>query len=94
MSSTDLHHLPQRNQDVELREIGAQSVLVAPSGDTFALNPTARAIWELCDGTTTVDELAVAISEVFAIDRATAIDDVTATIEQLRTVGLVISDSS
>jgi hypothetical protein len=57
--STDLRHLPQRNRDVELREVGDESVLVTPSGDTFVLNPTARAIWELCDGTTTVDELAV-----------------------------------
>lgn len=91
--STDLRHLPQRNRDVELREVGNESVLVTPSGDTFALNPTARAIWELCDGTTTVDELAVALSDVFAIDRATAIDDVAATIEQLRAVGLVTSEN-
>ena len=93
MSSTDLDHLPQRSRDVELRETGAKSVLVTASGSTFALNPTARAIWELCDGTTTVDELAVAISEVFAIDRATAIDDVTATIEQLRAAELVTSEN-
>lgn len=90
--STDLHHLPERNRDVELREVGDESVLVTPSGDTFALNPTARAIWELCDGTTTVDELAAALTDVFAIDRAMAIEDVVVTIEQLRAADLVTAE--
>jgi hypothetical protein len=87
--STDLRQLPQRRHDVELRDRDDESVLVTPSGTTYALNATARAIWELCDGTTTIDELADAISAVFAIDRAAAIDDVTTTIDHLRTADLV-----
>ena len=85
----NVRHLPERNPDVQLREHGDGSVLVKPSGSTYALNPTARAIWELCDGTTTIDELAEAISEVFAIDEATASRDVAVTIEQLEAADLV-----
>ena len=92
--STDLRQLPKRRDDVQLRDRGEESVLVTPSGSTYALNPTARAIWELCDGTTTIDELADAISQVFAVDRATAAADVAATIEQLRSADLVTASQA
>lgn len=92
--TTHLRQLPQRRQDVELRDSGYQSVLVTPSGSTYALNPTARAIWELCDGATTVDELAEAISAVFVVDHDAAIRDVAATIEQLQAADLVSTSSS
>ncbi len=89
--STDLRQLPARRPDVSLQDDGDDTVLVTPSGTTYVLNPTARAIWELCDGTTTIDELVTAIAEVFAVDRATATHDVTATIDQFRAAGLVES---
>lgn len=89
----NVRHLPERKHDVQLREHGDRSVLVKPSGGTYALNPTARAIWELCDGTTTIDELAEAISQVFAIDEATATRDVAVTVEQLQAADLVTATS-
>jgi hypothetical protein len=81
--------LPQRRNDVVLHEDGARSMLVTPSGTMFELNPTARAIWDLCDGRTTIDELATALSEVFLIDAPVASREVAATIHLLRDADLV-----
>jgi hypothetical protein len=84
-----LGSLPQWRSGVVLREDGDRSMLVTPSGSAYELNPTARAIWELCDGYTTVEELATAISEVFLIDPPGARREVAATIRMLRDADLV-----
>ena len=87
--SRGMRQLPTRQADVILKDDGEDTVLVAPSGSTFVLNPTARAIWELCDGATTIEELAEAIAQVFDIDAATASEDVSVTIERLKAAELV-----
>jgi hypothetical protein len=88
--TTGTHRLPRRRGDIELREDGARAWLVDPqTATTHGLNPTARAIWELCDGTTTVDELVRAIGEVFDVPPSSARADVEAIIAQLQGTGLV-----
>ena len=88
--TTDLQRLPHRRTDVRLWDRGTETVLMDPGDDTaHALNPTARAIWELCDGTTTIDELVEAICEVFAVPREAALTDVTVVLEQFAAADLV-----
>jgi hypothetical protein len=88
--TTDLQRLPRRRLDVEVREDGSDSEVVAASSDAVhVLNPTARAIWELCDGATTVDEMVAAICQLFDVPRSTAFRDVHAVIGQLQRAGLV-----
>ena len=88
--TTDLHRLPCRRTAVRLQERGTETVLIDPAhGTSHVLNPTARAIWELCDGTTTITELVDAICEVFAVPRDAAFTDVTMVLDQLATADLV-----
>jgi hypothetical protein len=88
--TTGNDRLPRRRADVELHEDGAQTRLFSPgSGGAHELNPTARAIWELCDGTVTVAELVDAIRQVFNVPAATARGDVEAVIDQLEAADLV-----
>jgi hypothetical protein len=88
--TTDTHRLPRRREDVELRDDGARTWLIDPrTASTHVLNPTARAIWELCDGTTTVDEVVRAIGEVFDVPPSSSRADVEAVIAQLEGAGLV-----
>ncbi len=88
--TTDLTRLPRQQPDVELRGEGVETCLVENStGVTYLVNPTARAIWELCDGTTTVDELVSAICLLFDVSRTTAEADVRQVIEELDRAGLV-----
>jgi hypothetical protein len=82
--------LPRRRDDAVVREDGTATWLVAPgTGDAHILNPTARAIWELCDGATTVEELVDAIRQVFDVTPATARADVEAVIHRLESAELV-----
>jgi hypothetical protein len=88
--TTGLHRLPRRRPDFVLHDRELRSFIISPDRSVaHELNPTARAVWELCDGTTTVDELVDAICEVFSVEREVAMADVTAIVDDLVAAGLV-----
>ena len=88
--STQLHGLPVRRADVVLVDETTRSALVVPDQTTtHVLNPTARAIWELCDGRTTTDEMVDAICRVFAVPPDVAARDVELALDQMTRAGLV-----
>jgi hypothetical protein len=81
---------PVRRADVSVRDRGVESVLVVAGQDhPLLLNATARAIWDLCDGQTTLDEMVRAVCEVFAIAPAQAHADVEAALLELARSDLV-----
>ncbi len=83
--------LPTRRDDVLLVDDGSDCVVAVPDqSSTLLLNPTARAIWELCDGRTRPDEMIVAICDLFDVGRGTAQRDVTAALAAMTHVGLVV----
>lgn len=88
--STRLHGLPVRRPDVSLVDEADRSRLVPLGGaETHVLNPTARAIWELCDGTTAPDEMVDAICQVFSVEPDRATQDVHRTLGQLTEAQLI-----
>ena len=88
--SEDLSRLPIRRSGIELRDKGGDIVLAEVGRtETYALNPMARAVWELCDGTTTIEELADAICQIFEVARPTARSDVMTVLDQLDRADLV-----
>jgi hypothetical protein len=61
-----------------------------PDTDTAHLvNESARAIWELCDGATTPEEMASAIAELTSVGMDQARGDVEATLDRLLTLRLI-----
>ena len=57
-SAKDREARPCRRSDVREHDLWEESLLYAPDTEmAFALNPAAKAVWELCDGTRTVDEI-------------------------------------
>jgi hypothetical protein len=52
------------------------STVVGPEGQHYALNATALALWELCDGLTTSEEMVSAICVLFDADRPVIAADV------------------
>ena len=60
-----------------------------PSGIAVALDQTALALWELCDGETTVAEMTVAVCALFAAPEQTVSDDITAMLATLEVSGLI-----
>jgi hypothetical protein len=53
------------------------------------LNPSALAIWELCDGATDRNEIVDALVELTARSRTDVADEVETTLRQLRQLGLL-----
>lgn len=81
---------PRRTREVRLERRADDNLLVDGSGDTLLLlNDTALALWELCDGTNTVDEMVAAVVQLFQADPREVRQDVVRTIDRLREVGAV-----
>ena len=88
--SVDQAAVPVRRVDVRLVHEGYDCVLATPGEPaTHLLNPTARALWELCDGTTEPSEMVVAVCELFSVSYEVAASDVAAALEALTQAGLV-----
>jgi PqqD family protein of HPr-rel-A system len=71
------------------RESDDAAVYNPDTGVLHLLNPSALAIWELCDGHTTVTEMIEAVAEVTDATEEVATTDVVATLEYLQEAGLV-----
>jgi Coenzyme PQQ synthesis protein D (PqqD) len=66
------------------------AVIVTGTGpEQVALNRTALALWELCDGHTTVAEMVDAVCILFHIDRDQARRDVASALANMRTAGVI-----
>ena len=65
------------------------SVYNPETGGLHVLNPSALAIWELCDGETTGAEMVEAVVELARLEPAAAEADVSAALQQLFELGLV-----
>ena len=62
---------PTRHEGLWLRESGDETVLLDKDHDRMhVLNETALALWQLCDGETTVEEMITAAAGLFDADRA------------------------
>jgi PqqD family protein of HPr-rel-A system len=72
------------------RDEGDEAILFDPSnGAIHSLNPTARRVWELCDGAHTIDEIAGILEAEYELSAGQSRGDVAAVIEEMRTLGLI-----
>jgi hypothetical protein len=61
---------PVRRQGIFLQDIGREALLYSVRGKIFhVLNPTARFIWELCDGEHTIEDMEQAIRNRFSLTK-------------------------
>ncbi|MFQ5610866.1 MAG: PqqD family protein [Anaerolineae bacterium] len=59
---------PRRRPGIVVKSIGGETLLYHVERKTIhVLNPTARCIWDLCDGGHAVDDIARAIRARFAV---------------------------
>ena len=87
---TDHTALPLRRRELRLDVSDDAQRLIDPRrNSTYTLNPTALALWELCDGSTQPHEMVEAIYELFTVDRAQAAADVERTLHQFTEAGLI-----
>ena len=87
----DLDDRPRR-APAEVLHRSAHGAILATDDSTppVELNTTALALWDLCDGRTTVSEMTVAVFQLFDISAENAAADVVRTVSQLRDLGMLL----
>ena len=81
---------PVRREDVWLRTSGEENAVYDPAtGGLHLLNETARAIWELCDGDTTQDEMVMAICHLSGLHPEVVTEDVQRTLAEFDSLGIL-----
>ena len=68
---------------------GAHALRMPGQQKVYALNETALALWQLCDGATTPTEMVSVICEVFPGDPAQVAADVERALADLTEIGLI-----
>ena len=82
--------VPERRESLASIEIETEGLVFdEDQGSWHYLNPIARVIWDCCDGTGTVEEIARDISEVFQQDLDTVRESVLETLRQFGQQGLL-----
>jgi hypothetical protein len=71
------------------RSRGGAVVQPPTEGPPVALNPTALALWELCDGQTAVEEMVAAVCALFELEPGRALTDVETALEDMRAAGVI-----
>jgi PqqD family protein of HPr-rel-A system len=81
---------PERKGEAWVQREGDRTAIFNPeTGLLHLLNPSALAIWELCDGRTTAEEMADAISEITGLDHETTVGDVEKALDSLQEARLI-----
>ena len=81
--------LPRRRAGITVAHHADASVLTSRSGAEHTMNATALALWELCDGDTSVREMVNALDRFFDADRADIEVAVVRMLEELSARGLL-----
>lgn len=88
MSDEPTH--PERATGTEVVQVDATTFEVRTrDGRRHRLNDTALALWRLCDGRTSPEEMAASVSELFAVDERQARADVQAALQALADARLI-----
>jgi hypothetical protein len=83
---------PKRRADVRVRVVDGDLVVFdRHQALIHHLNPTARYIWEQCDGTVTVADISHRLAEAFGVAPQTAAADVAIFLAHLYTIELLES---
>jgi pyrroloquinoline quinone biosynthesis protein D len=81
---------PARLSGAEEYPLGDELLIRLPPGETaYALNPSALAIWRLCDGSRTVEEITDELGQCVGRSRAVLLPDVMQGVLRLHELGLL-----
>ena len=82
---------PARKPEAWLRQADNENVIYDPAtGAVHLLNATATAIWVLCDGETTPEEMVDAICELSGLPREVVVEDVRRILLQFEEADILI----
>lgn len=83
--------LPVRHPDAVHVDAGETGHVLRrrDNGSEHLVNETALALWQLCDGATTTEEMIDGVCALFDASRESIADDIAAALDQLWRAGLV-----
>lgn len=85
---------PRVRPDVTVTDIDDEIILYDPSdGSTHALNLTGALVWDLCDGTRTLEEIADTVADDFGRPRERTRPDVETLVVRLYALGLITGEA-
>ncbi len=86
---------PHRSDEYVWREVNGEVYVLGAQGSVLRVfNGTGSAIWKLCDGTLTVDEIAARIGAEFAAPADVVQRDVQEFLDELVTAKIVHEEST
>jgi hypothetical protein len=92
-AATSCCTIPRIGENAIHRPLGGETVILdADGGHYYALNATATAIWDLCDGKRTTGEIIDALCSEFDITRAAAQASLQRLLRDLVEARLVVLD--
>lgn len=81
---------PARRPEVWLRQAGDENAVYTPSsGEVYLMNETALAIWHLCDGATSPQEMVDVVCEVTRMHPDVVVEDVNRILTDFEQAGLI-----
>jgi hypothetical protein len=82
---------PVRKPGITVKDIGGETLLYSAAEEVIhILNPTARLIWELCDGEHSIEDMEQAIWDSFSVaDEHDVTGDIQRTLEVFASKGLL-----
>ncbi|MFC1570505.1 PqqD family protein [Candidatus Omnitrophota bacterium] len=81
---------PFKNPDIVARNDQKEALLFDPSsGNMLCINKTGTFIWELCDGTHTVEDIVEGITKKQEVDSKRAEEDCSAYLTELEKAGFI-----
>lgn len=89
MKTLSYDECPVRSSNLVVERAGDDHIVRRDAHEDFVLNPTAFALWELCDGQTTVSEMVDAVCDLFDVTRAQARHDVVGSVRHMKEVGIL-----
>ena len=87
--SVQLDSMPRRLVSESSRSGDGTVTIISPTGDIVSLNPVAGALWDLCDGGTTVAEIVAAATTLFAASPDSIKHDIEGALEALQEQHLI-----
>lgn len=82
--------IPAHHPRIAARVFSGEAVIITPAENMVRmLNPVGSRVWELVDGTHTVEEIAAALTQEFDVELAQARGSATAFVDELAAKGLL-----
>jgi hypothetical protein len=82
---------PVRKQGLIVQDIGRETLLYSAEGKVIhVLNPTAKLIWELCDGTHTTEDMEREVRASFSTSKEhNVVEDIKRTLDLFVSKGII-----